>query len=307
MKRKSIPEETRQKLLLESGCMCVICGARGHLQICHMTPLSLGGSHEEDNLIVLCPMCHDSVDRAQMRPEILKKYKQKWVNEHVQARGDVIQMARAFVGDHGVLSASKLQRHVVLHELAHFSLALSTYQDVDQHVDAILQELEAIRDEGVFLRRTLKPILESLGFQGVTVLHHTSTPERGKDLVFYDRDRLGSLTFFAVVACVGKIHANAAKTSDSGHYQKILDQVAKCFLFPYKDCNLKAQFFIDKVIVACSSVITDEAMEALQLWEEKERRHLIYLPGPDIAGIKLKLSVSPLKGRAQQTGPGDKQ
>jgi len=307
MKRQSISHELRKRLLSQSGYMCVICGAKEHLEICHMTPLSLGGSNDEENLIVLCPTCHVSVDRAQMSPEILRKYKDQWTTKHVQARSDVIEMAKALEWEHGNISVANLRNHVVLHELAHFSLALSTYKDIDKHVDSILRDIEAIRDEGVFLNRTVKPMLEALGFRGVTVLHHTSRPERGKDLVCYDRDRLGSLTFYAVVACVGKIHANSAKTNDSGHYQKIIDQISKCFMFPYKECNLKARFFIDKVIVACSSVITDEAMEALQLWEEKHCRHLIYLTGPDIAGVKLKLSVSPLKEKAQRDashGPG---
>lgn len=285
--------------------MCVICGARRHLELCHMMPLSLGGSSEEDNLIVLCPTCNMAVARAQIPPEDLRRYKEQWTHLRIQARSNVIEMAKAVAKHGGALSPPYLQRFSVLHELAHFSLALTTYQDIDSHVGAILQGIESIRDEGVFLTRTVKPMLEALGFQGVTVLHHTGRAECGKDLVCYDRDPLGSFTFYAVVACIRRIHANSAKTSDSGHYQKILDQVAKCFLFPYRDCNLKGSFFIDKVIIVCSSTITEEAMEAFQLWEEKQCRHLVYLSGPDIAGIKLKLSVSPREEKAQQVNQGD--
>lgn len=299
MKRKKIPEKLKKHLLDQSGHRCVVCGAHDYLHIHHIVPTSLGGPVDEENLVVLCPTCHASVDRSQMQPDVLKKMKARWIEEHIQGRTDVVEMAGDLEQDHGILSAKILQKHVVLHELAHWSMALSTYADFDHQLESILKEIEAIPNEDTFLKRTLKPLFESLGFDGVTVIHHTGKPERGKDLVFYDRDRLGALTFYAVVACVGKIHANAAKTRDSGHYQKLLDQIAKCFLFPYRECNLKASFFIDKVIVACSSTITDEAVEAFQMWEEKERRHLIYLSGPDIAGIRLKMSLSPTDRQAQ--------
>ena len=180
---------------------------------------------------------------------------------------------------------------IVPHELSHWALALTRDKEFDTHIERIAAEIASVPDENVFIRRTLKPLFDASGFERVTVLHHTSKPERGKDLVFFDWDRVGSLTFYAVVACAKQIHAKSSKTQDSGHYQKILDQVSKCYLFPYKEPNLKGVFFIDKVIVACASTITDEAMEAFAQWETTNRRHLIYLSGPDIAGMRLKLSV----------------
>ena len=109
--------------------------------------------------------------------------------------------------------------------------------------------------------------------------------------MFYERDRLEGLTFYAVVACTGKIHATSsrAQTRDSGHWHKILDQVEKCFMLPYVDHNLKGDFLIDKVIVACSGTITDDAMRLLREWEKRERRHLIFLDAPRIACFQAGL------------------
>lgn len=137
----------------------------------------------------------------------------------------------------------------------------------------------------------LEPLFNAMGFDGVTVLHHSGKREKGKDMFFFDKDRFGNLTFYAVVACAGKIHADSKKTNDSGHYRKIIDQVSKCYLYPYEEPNLKGTFYVDKVIIACPSSITDDAMDALRIWEKDNHRHLIYLTGPRIAGLKIRLSV----------------
>ncbi len=157
-------------------------------------------------------------------------------------------------------------------------------------------ELAALRSEDDFINSYLKPILEWLGFQGITVLHHTGRAEHGKDIVFRDDDRLGGLSFYAVVATREKIHANSGRTSSSGHYAKILDQIKKCYMLPYKDINLKSSFFIDKVVIASAEDISEESLLYFRGWEDKERRHLVYWSGPTIAGIILKLRVGQTKG-----------
>jgi hypothetical protein len=129
-----------------------------------------------------------------------------------------------------------------------------------------------------------------MGYEGVTVLHHDRLLEHGKDIVFHERENLGGgFTIYAVVACVGNIHSNSSKATDSAHYRKILDQVHKCFEIPFTDHNLKADLYVDKVIVACSGRIGDGAMALLRAWEGQHRRRLIFLDAQKIAGHKLRL------------------
>jgi hypothetical protein len=169
--------------------------------------------------------------------------------------------------------------------------ALQSSEEFDACVQSIAEEISRIQSEDKFIINILKPLFDALGYEGVTVLHHTGTPERGKDIVFYERDRLGGFTFYAVVACAGKVHAKSSKaqTRDSGHYDKILDQIKKCFDLPYSDPNLKGDFYVDKVIVACSDSITDPALQLFRAWEDRERRRLIFLDSLGIAGHKLRL------------------
>jgi hypothetical protein len=165
----------------------------------------------------------------------------------------------------------------------------------DTCVLSIAERIGGIQSEDEFINNILKPLFDAVGYDGVAVLHHTGRPEHGKDIVFYKTDRLGGFTFYAVVACVGKIHAKSsqAKTRGSGHYDKILDQIKKCFDLPYYDYNLKGSFYMDKVIVACSDSMTDDALRLLRAWEDRERRRLIFLDSSRIAGIMLRLRVLP--------------
>jgi hypothetical protein len=171
---------------------------------------------------------------------------------------------------------------------AHESLRSSEF---DAAVRSVVEKLSQVKSEDDFISYVLKPMFEVMGYEGVTCLHHTGSPEYGKDIVFYEPDRLGGDTHYAVVACVGRIHADSSKTQVSGHYQKIRDQVKKCFLEPYEDHDRKGEFHIDKVIVACSANITPEAQQYLREWEKKARRHLIFWDAERIAGQKYRLRL----------------
>ncbi len=298
-KRRLIPRNLRETLLAESRSACSICGSRSYLELAHIRPFSLGGESTAENLIVLCPTCHRSVDRTtKISPEALTQIKAQWVEGYRLGRETVLRdLASA---ESAPLAGLGVSSYGAQHEIGHWLIALREFETFDTVTTRIVRELADLRSEDDFINSYLGPILEWLGFQGITVLHHTGRAEHGKDIVFRDDDRLGGLSFYAVVATRNKIHANSAKTSGSGHYAKILDQVKKCYMMPYKDMNLKSSFFIDKVVVATSDQITEEALLCFREWEDKKRRHLVYWNGPTIAGMILKLQVGQSAGSAQQ-------
>ena len=163
--------------------------------------------------------------------------------------------------------------------------------EFDAAVRSVVEKLSQVKSEDDFISYVLKPMFEVMDYEGVTCLHNTGRPEYGKDIVFYKPDRLGGDTYYAVVACVGRIHANSSKTQGSGHYQKIIDQVEKCFAKPYEDHERKGEFHIDKVIIACSANITDEAQQYLREWEKQARRHLICWDAERIARQQYRLRL----------------
>jgi hypothetical protein len=295
--RRLISQKMRAELLGQSRYTCAICGSKAYLELAYIRPLSLGGDATPDNIIVLCPTCHRSVDLTnRISAQQLMQIKAEWISNGRLGRETIL---RDFAFDVSEISRGFGWALGTAHELGHWLIALSEYTTFDSVTGRIMNELSALQSEDDFINSYLRPVLEWLGFLGITVLHHTGRPEHGKDIVFHDDDKLGGLSFYAVVATRDKIHANSAKTSSSGHYAKILDQVKKCYMLPHKDMNLKSSFFIDKVIVASAADITEEALLYFREWEDKERRHLIYWSGPTIAGMILKLQVGGSAGQVR--------
>jgi HNH endonuclease len=277
MTDKGIPPDTKGQLLEQSRGKCAICGSSSYLEMAHITPFVEGGKSTAENLILLCPTCNAAVDSAQFPSERLAEIKEAWEQKRIPGKEAVSKIATS---ESQVSTQSDLKA---------WAGALESSDQFDESVKKIVGELDSIKSEDRFIEDVLRPLITALRFEGVTILHHTGRPEHGKDLVFHERDRVGGFTFYAIVACVGKIHARSSAASDSGHYQKLQDQVCKCFAIPFEDHNLKASFHIDKVIVACNQVITDEAKRMFRAWEDRERRRLIFWDAADIAGHKLRM------------------
>ena len=289
--RRNIPKSVKDEVLNRSRCLCSICGARNYVELHHINLIHEGGTNDVDNLMVVCPTCHTMIHRAAIPSAILAQVMEDWVKKGVLGKNTILRHCETMKDEVRSRVSVYLKQDIELEELENWAQALRDYRQFDQVLETILRDLRTIPNEDEFINLTLKPLFSALGFEGVTVIHHTGRPERGKDLVFFDRDRLGTLTFYAVVATKNRIHANSSKTRDAGHYAKIIEQVSKCYHFPHKDYNLKGEFFIDKVIVTTPEAISEEAQEALALWEQANRKHLVYLSGPDIAGMLLKLRI----------------
>lgn len=60
VRRKTIPEELRDKILEKYDHKCANCKTDLHLQIDHIIPFSIGGKTIEENLQVLCGFCNQS-------------------------------------------------------------------------------------------------------------------------------------------------------------------------------------------------------------------------------------------------------
>ena len=53
----------RIKALERDGYRCRICGSTERLNVHHIVPISMGGTHELENLITLCYRCHATQHR----------------------------------------------------------------------------------------------------------------------------------------------------------------------------------------------------------------------------------------------------
>ncbi len=53
------PTKSKRRIILErDGYKCLSCGSKKHLTLDHITPKSLGGGNEDNNLQILCFTCN---------------------------------------------------------------------------------------------------------------------------------------------------------------------------------------------------------------------------------------------------------
>jgi len=82
-KRKHIAREIRDKLLVEAMHRCCLCPQHEDItDIHHIVPISEKGPNTEENLMVVCVLCHAKIHRIRTMytPTQLKMYKERWVN-----------------------------------------------------------------------------------------------------------------------------------------------------------------------------------------------------------------------------------
>ncbi len=60
--RPSIPKEIERKVLIEAGHRCAICKYT-RIEIAHIIPWAESSDNSFENLIALCPNCHDLYDK----------------------------------------------------------------------------------------------------------------------------------------------------------------------------------------------------------------------------------------------------
>ena len=75
--RKGLPAAVRRAVLVEAGHRCAIPTCRGTsaLELHHIVEHSKGGADTEDNLIVLCAVCHARVTKGEIDTKVVRQYK----------------------------------------------------------------------------------------------------------------------------------------------------------------------------------------------------------------------------------------
>ena len=78
-----IPNATRTRILKEFGRICPVCGREDvDLHLCHIVPLSMGGTTDESNIVVMCATCHELFDRSEPREIEFIDYLLELIEEH---------------------------------------------------------------------------------------------------------------------------------------------------------------------------------------------------------------------------------
>lgn len=122
---------------------------------------------------------------------------------------------------------------------------------------------ERFKDEAEFREKFVKPLLNRLGFYGVSEQH--GTQEFGKDFVFSELHRLGGMRHYAAqVKHEGKITQGIA-------VDELLGQVKQAFARPFKRADSPRECHVSAVYVFNSGEITANAKDQLLSELERER------------------------------------
>lgn len=122
---------------------------------------------------------------------------------------------------------------------------------------------ERFKDEAEFREKFVKPLLNRLGYYGVSEQH--GTQEFGKDFVFSELHRLGGMRHYAAQVKHEKI-INQGTSVDG-----LLSQVRQAFARPFKRSDSPRECHVSAVYVFNSGEITANAKEQLLSELEQER------------------------------------
>jgi hypothetical protein len=89
MDRPAIPAELERHVLFEAGHRCAIHTCRQHpVEIAHIDPWEKVREHKFENLIALCPTCHDRYDKKRdIDRKAMLMYKQQLADGHFASDG----------------------------------------------------------------------------------------------------------------------------------------------------------------------------------------------------------------------------
>ena len=122
---------------------------------------------------------------------------------------------------------------------------------------------ERFKDEAEFREKFVKPLLNRLGYYGVSEQH--GTQEFGKDFVFSELHRLGGMRHYAAQVKHDK------RISQGTAVDELLSQVRQAFARPFKRTDSPRECHVSAVYVFNSGEITANAKEQLLRELEQER------------------------------------
>jgi hypothetical protein len=122
---------------------------------------------------------------------------------------------------------------------------------------------QRFKDEAEFREKFVKPLLNRLGFYGVS--EHHGTQEFGKDFVFSELHRLGGMRHYAAQV------KHEQKIKQGRSIDGLLTQIRQAFNTPFRRADSPRMCHVSAVYVFNSGEITANAQEQMMSSLERER------------------------------------
>ena len=138
---------------------------------------------------------------------------------------------------------------------------------------------QRFKDEAEFREKFVKPLLNRLGFYGVSEQH--GTQEFGKDFVFSELHRLGGMRHYAAQV------KHEEKIKQGTAVDGLLTQVQQAFATPFKRPDSPRECYVSTVYVFNSGEITANAKEQLlnELGRERYGDNVHFLDGERLEAL----------------------
>jgi hypothetical protein len=138
---------------------------------------------------------------------------------------------------------------------------------------------DRFENEAEFREKFIKPLLNRLGYYGVTEQH--GTQEFGKDFVFSELHRLGGMRHYAAQV------KHEKKINQGSQVDGLLSQVRQAFAKPFTRAESSRECHVSAVYVFNSGEITDNAKEQLlsELGRERYGDNVHFLDGERLESL----------------------
>ncbi|CAD5282586.1 MULTISPECIES: hypothetical protein [unclassified Imperialibacter] len=112
-------------------------------------------------------------------------------------------------------------------------------------------------DELLFCKEVLSPLFRKMGLDNLEFTHGTT--EHGKDYVFSEQTRFGTMSHSAIQVKTGNLDGKS-----TGKLKEIIAQLDDAFVIPYQQLNDEEQKYISTFYVFVSGKISKQAIEIIR-------------------------------------------
>lgn len=147
---------------------------------------------------------------------------------------------------------------------------------VNQHLFGFKWKTAYEKDEPLFTKEVVIPVLRRMGFQSVRYNHGVT--EYGRDVLFSEVDKFSRVRHYAAQVKAGSIDA-----SNGTLLNQLIAQIDDAFAMPIKGAGKARLLHIAEVFVICSGRISEGAVERLnQKLDPRLAGSLHFLDGEDV-------------------------
>jgi hypothetical protein len=181
---------------------------------------------------------------------------------------------------HGVLEPGERELGEVIEE---------TWRRIEDHRNNIgknrsevVTYLQSLKDEKTF-REFAIDLFRHLEYQEVRETH--GPMEKGRDIIFYEKNRMGELEFVGVQAKIGNISGSVSRSgSPTALVQQTMEAFNSAISFG------EASHYLDKYVILASGTISDPARAKIEdfLRHNKYNKRVYFWGQEKIAEIKVQ-------------------